>query len=328
MRGFGRLVELHRLLLAHRTPVSTREIADHLQCSRATVMRLLNDLRGMTRDPIPYDRDAGGFHYLDQDRRKSAIPSLWFSPAELSALLVIRHQLRQMQPGFLAEALATLDERLVELLRYEGGAADELIRRIRLLSLSRRTAGPVTFFPQCAEAVLARRRLFIRYRSRTSDETTDREVSPLRLVAYRDNWYLDAWCHARQGLRRFAVDRLGFARVLEQTAEDQPEAVVDEHFAAGYGIFSGPASAVAVLRFRARAARWVADELWHRDQESHFLANGDYELRVPYGNPTELLMEVLRHGSDVEVLAPAALREAIAARLAEALKSYRDPSPG
>lgn len=324
MKGFGRLVELHRLLLAHRHPVATAEIQRRLQCSRATVMRLVGDLRAMTKDPIPYDRDFGGFHYHEPEKQRTGLPSLWFSPAELYALLVIRHQLRQMQPGFLAEALASLDQRLAELLAYEGVGADEIARRVRLISLSRNAEARVTFFPQCAEAVLQRRRLAIRYRSRTADETTEREISPLRLVAYRDNWYLDAWCHVRQGARRFAVDRLQAVSVLDAPAIECRDGDLESHFAAGYGIFSGPSNAVAVLRFSAERARWVADEVWHREQQGRFLPDGRYELRVPYGEPAELIMEILKYGPDVEVLAPGELRQAIIEKLRAALYGYPD----
>ncbi len=323
MKNFGRLVELHRLLLARRGVLPTAEMQAHLHCSRATVMRLLNELRHLTNDPIPYDRDRGGYHYGERDKQKAGLPSLWFSPAELYALLVIRHQLQQMQPGFLAEALAPLERRLAELLTYEGVTAEEIARRIRLISQARRPAAAVTFFPQCAEAVLQRRRLAIRYHSRTADETTEREVSPHRLVAYRDNWYLDAWCHSRGAFRRFAVDRLQAARMLDTDALEQDESELEQHCASGYGIFSGVATAIAVLRFSPERARWVADEIWHPEQQGSYVPDGRYELRVPYGQPTELIMEILKYGSEVEVVAPEELKQCIMVQLREALAGYR-----
>jgi len=52
------------------------------------------------------------------------------------------------------------------------------------------------------------------------------------------------------------------------------------------------------------------------------LADGRYELRVPYGNPAELIMDILKYGPDCEVLGPRGLREAVAERLAAALRNY------
>jgi predicted DNA-binding transcriptional regulator YafY len=82
-----------------------------------------------------------------------------------------------------------------------------------------------------------------------------------------------------------------------------------------------------VLRFEPRRARWVAKERWHRDQEGRFLGDGSYELRVPYSNTLELTMDILKYGPDVEVLAPDALRRAVAQRLEAALARYRTHEP-
>jgi predicted DNA-binding transcriptional regulator YafY len=81
-------------------------------------------------------------------------------------------------------------------------------------------------------------------------------------------------------------------------------------------------SRVAVLRFSARRARWVAKERWHRDQEGRALPDGRYELRVPYSNTPELLMDILKYGPDLEVIAPQELRAEVIARLTSALASY------
>jgi predicted DNA-binding transcriptional regulator YafY len=87
-----------------------------------------------------------------------------------------------------------------------------------------------------------------------------------------------------------------------------PVSTLDEHFATAYGIFSGKANKTAVLRFSPERARWIADERWHPDQVGQFLMDGRYELRFPYRDSRELVMDILRHGPDVEVVAPEALR--------------------
>ena len=76
------------------------------------------------------------------------------------------------------------------------------------------------------------------------------------------------------------------------------------------------------LCFSLERARWVADERWHPQQVGQYLTDGRYELRVPYRDERELVMDILRHGEDVEVVAPVALRESFIARLHEALTAY------
>ena len=102
---------------------------------------------------------------------------------------------------------------------------------------------------------------------------------------------------------------------------DVDAAELDEHFASSYGIFSGTPRHEAVLLFNAARARYVAKECWHRDQRGSTLADGRFELRVPYSNPAELIMDILKYGPDVEVVAPSELRRAVAERLAQAAAS-------
>jgi predicted DNA-binding transcriptional regulator YafY len=156
----------------------------------------------------------------------------------------------------------------------------------------------------------------------SSDESNMREISPQRLVHYRDNWYLDAWCHLRRDLRTFALDNIQRARLLSAQAKEIDSGTLDAHYSSSYGIFSGAATQTAVLRFSAQRARWVSKEQWHSQQHSRWLDDGRYELRIPYQNPTELVMDLLRHGSEVEVVAPAELRESVRQQLQRALEIY------
>ena len=173
-----------------------------------------------------------------------------------------------------------------------------------------------------ASAVLERRQLSFDYLARSTNQPTHRTVSPQRLTHYRDNWYLDAWDHERDALRSFSVDRISAARVLDAIARDVPDSELDQHLAASYGIFSGAPKGTATIVFSAKAARWVADEHWHSKQEGHFLADGRYQLKLPYSNARELLMDVLRYGADAEITEPVSLREQAKTLLQLALSAY------
>jgi len=173
-------------------------------------------------------------------------------------------------------------------------------------------------------AVLSRRQLSFEYRARSTDEKTRRTVSPQRITHYRDNWYLDAWDHEREALRSFSVDRIGGARMLDADARDIDEATLNDHLSGSYGIFSGAPKGWATIVFNERAARWVADEHWHSQQKGEWLADGRYELKVPYAKSRELLMDVLKYGPDAEIVAPLPLREEMKNLLQLALSDYRD----
>jgi predicted DNA-binding transcriptional regulator YafY len=164
--------------------------------------------------------------------------------------------------------------------------------------------------------------VFIRHLRRGDGDVTERTVSPLRLVHYRYNWYLDAWDHGKEALRTFAVDAVLHARVEARAAKDLPDAELDRVLGAGYGIFAGAKTETAVLRFTPESARWVADEVWHSKQVGRIEADGSYVLELPYSREPELVMDLLRHGAGVEVLAPASLRARVAEELAAAASQY------
>jgi predicted DNA-binding transcriptional regulator YafY len=110
--------------------------------------------------------------------------------------------------------------------------------------------------------------------------------------------------------------------VLDAIARDIDEAQLDQHLAGSYGIFSGEPKGWATIVFSPKAARWVADEHWHSQQQGRMLPDGRYELKVPYSAARELLMDVLHYGSDAEIVEPASLREQIKSLLALALSNY------
>jgi predicted DNA-binding transcriptional regulator YafY len=229
--------------------------------------------------------------------------------------------LADLQPGVLTELVGPFRKRLKELLVSGAHSAEAVASRIRVLSMGARTVEPA-HFRTLSTALLSRRRLRILHNRRQDGEVLERELSPQRLVHYRDNWYLDAFCHKRQALRTFAVDAIEHATVLDKSAKDVSEESLERHFASGYGIFAGSDTQEAVLLFNATRARWVSRESWHPKQDGKLQLDGRYLLKFPYSREPELVMDVLKYGADVEVLAPESLRTAVASQLRDASKLY------
>lgn len=320
MDRYDRILTLHRLLKSARYPVSFARLKDELACSRATLYRDIAFLRDALGAPIESGSDGSTFHYAADEGERFELPGLWLTSEELAALMALNELLARSDPGVLAGALGPFRQRMERLLSDHAGRALP-VERIRVLaSGSRRLDQNV--FRTVAGAVLNRKRLKFRYRARSTDEQTERTVSPQRLAHYRDNWYLDAWDHTREGLRSFALDRMRDPQALEEAAVDRDGAELDAHLASSYGIFSGAPKAWATIRFSPHAARWVADEHWHSQQQGARLPDGRYELKLPYSNSRELLMDVLKYGPDAEVVAPVSLREEMRILLQLAIGAY------
>ncbi|MFN3715245.1 MAG: helix-turn-helix transcriptional regulator [Thiobacillus sp.] len=319
MSKLDELYRLHRLLDGRRTGIARADLIGAHGFARATLARLIADLRDKLNAPLIHDKERGGYRYDTADGR-FALPGLWFTADELLALVTLKQLLVNLEPGLLDDHLRPLQNRIDQLLASRHLGVGEA-SRIRLLGMATRRKNP-RHFQAVVGAVLQRHRLMVEYYNRERNETSTREISPQRLVRYRDNWYLDAWCHQKKGLRIFAVECIRSVEPLAKRAKAVHESTLDRELASSYGIFSGRPRATAILVFNAKRARWVAEEIWHPQQEARWLGDGRYELRIPYSDDRELLMDVLKYGADVEVVEPGELREAIKILLVAAVSQY------
>jgi predicted DNA-binding transcriptional regulator YafY len=299
----------YRSLLVNRRAVSAATLISELEISPATFKRDLAKLRDQLHIPIVYDRDAGGYR-LDLATTDSELPGLWFSQDEILALVTIQQMLAQLEPGLLGAKLKPLQDRLTELMEKHGLSSKDIAKRIRIVHAGKRRV-KAKEFEAVAAATVARKRLKISHYNRQTGKTVEREVSPQRLVHYRDNWYLDAWCHLRDDLRNFSIDAIAKLEVLDAGAKEVSARSIDEALGAGYGIFGGTPSAWAVLKFTKERARWVERETWHPLQESRTQEDGSYVLSVPYSDDREILGDIMRFGADVEVMEPKELRSKV-----------------
>ena len=202
-----RLYRIDRLL-NDRKVVPIGEFLEELEVSLATFKRDLEYLRDRFNAPVVWDRDAGGYRFDKQGVGDAyGLPGLWFNASEIHALLTMRELLGSLSPGLLTPHIEPLLSRLRMLLEREDMPADSVEKRIRIQKLNARSYESEHFSP-IATAVLKRRRIVIDHHNRSRNESIRREVSPQRLNYYRENWYLDAWCHLRNELRSFGLDAI------------------------------------------------------------------------------------------------------------------------
>jgi predicted DNA-binding transcriptional regulator YafY len=323
MDKFDRIFQLHAILAARRTPIPLEDLTARLECSKATLYRAIAVLRDTLHAPVEFVAEAGGFRYTVAKGDAFELPGLWFTPAELQALAVMQRLLKDVGGGLLTEHLDPLSKRLEELTHHRRLNLGEAASRLRFPAIASRPSGAA--FQTVAAATLQRKRIWIEYHARGTDERSERTVSPQRVTHYRESWYLDCWDEGKDALRCFAIDRILTAKILEQKATDVSDAELDAHYASSYGIFGGRADKVAVLLFTRERARWVAEEVWHPAQQGTWVEDGSYELRIPYGDSRELVMDILRHGPHVRAIEPQSLVEEVKGQLSGALGRYGQP---
>lgn len=321
MEKIDRIFEMHQIFKNRRTPIPFRRLCERMACSESTVRRTLRFLQDHLHAPLEYDRARNGWYYDLSQNTSYELPGLWFSPEELYALLVSHHLLANLQQGLLTEYISPLQARIETLLKQQNIQRPALQERIRILQIAARPSN-IQSFRRLASSLLRGEQVKVLYHGREREGITERIISPQRLVYYRSNWYLDAWCHLKKGLRTFSLDRLHPVVEMGKKARRMSEKQLDTELGSSYGIFSGKPRHIAILHFTPSAARWVADEQWHPEQIGKTLSDGGYELKIPYNDPRELIMDILKYGPDVVVKSPKNLKDFIKDRLQKAVKLY------
>ncbi|MGE0673265.1 MAG: helix-turn-helix transcriptional regulator [Methylibium sp.] len=306
-------------LIRKRKAAPMALLVSELEVSEASVKRDLVFLRDRLGCPLEWDRTRRGWVIRDDlaEGGRFELPGVWFDSSEVFALLTMLHLVEGVQPGLLEEHVGPLKSRLRSMLAEGTNSARPIERKLRLIHFAPRKVEP-KHFQTIAGALLSGKRLHMQYWNRDRKESSDRGISPQQLVHYRENWILDAWCHHKNALRSFALESILSVRVLADPVLEVSQQEMQEHFRSGYGIFAGSARHRARLQFTPERAQWVDKETWHHDQSSERLADGSYVLEVPYSNDQELVMDLLRHSPEVEVLGPPELRRKLHAALCAA----------
>ncbi len=320
MSKTARLYKIEALIRQHGA-VTFKQMLEALEVSPATLKRDLEYLRSQLGAPIAYDAASRAYHFATTARQpRQELPGLWFDERELYALLTAYQLLGDLDnDGILSRHMQPLRQRIQQMLgQGDHERAEALHQRVKVIHAFRRPV-PSEFFELITAALTQRRRLQLRYLTRGRQDVGDREISPQRLVHYRNTWYLDAWCHRAGGLRRFALDAIESAAMVQRTAKNLAMKQVESEMDAGYGIYAGGKRHWAELLFTPRAAAWISREEWHPQQTGRWMDDGSYVLRLPYVDDTELVMDLLRQAEQVKVLAPEALRVKLRARLQAAV---------
>lgn len=212
MDKLDRIQQLHRLFSNRRRPIPYTKIAENLDCSERTARRLVVQLRDIHLAPLEYDKQTKGWYYNND--KKIELPGIWLTGDELHSLSMLLDILGQFGSKSLSSELQPVKQTIYKLLKSRGIDPATFATHIKVLPIgNRQLVGNI--FNRVSEALLHKKRLTIQYKS-YKHQLTERTLSPQNLIYYRDNWYLDAWCHLRKDLRTFSISRIVSAEILKK----------------------------------------------------------------------------------------------------------------
>lgn len=309
---------LRKCLADAHFPVPLSMLAQQFQVSEKTIRR---DLETFVNDYNAPWFISDNKIYLDKARQDLIeLQDHWFSRQEVESLFALNHIIEQLSPGALKSQLEPFKQRIQGLLVSEENGQN-LGSKIKLLEIADRQVEP-TIFQGVIQSLAENRQMQIAFWNRYKDETLLRTISPQRLIRYKDNWIIDAYCHYRKAIRSFSLEAIESLELLNHAAKNIPENDMQAHFQSSYGIYAGKANQQALIKFSPYISRWVQYENWHPEQIGHWSIDQSYQLQIPYNKDEELIQDILKYGQHAEVLEPPELREKIQQTLKNAMKVY------
>jgi proteasome accessory factor C len=169
------------------------------------------------------------------------------------------------------------------------------------------------------EALQRHHRLHLRYLVPSRDETTERDVDPLRLLTVGDRWYLEGWCHRAEAVRRFRLDRVVGVEVLE-VAADPPRQVRERRSEQDGELFHASPEDLVVTLDLDPAARWVAE--YYPVDRAEELSDGALRVVLRSATADWPARLALRLGGSARVVGPRQVIERVRELAAAGLAGY------
>ena len=305
-----RLMQLEQLLLAHGQGLRRSEIAHRLGIHRSTAARYITELTGH----VPIVEGDDGIITIDRDGYLSHIR---LTIHESLSLYLASRLMADRMDRFNPHAASALRKLGQSLQSFSPTIARHIVAEAEKVEGSRARRDPV--FLHVLETLTRgwseSRMVKVLHHSvhRNADDTY--LIAVYLIVPYAVGQTVQAigHCAGEDHLRTLRIDRILQATLTSDTYAIPTDEKIARMLENAWGIWYSDAEPVdVVLRFSARVAHRVRETVWHASQELTDLPSGELAWSAHISEPREMFPWIRGWGADVEVLAPAELRQRIA----------------
>ena len=323
-RPLERILTIHQAISRGRYP-NCRKLADEIEVTQKTIQRDVSFMRDELDLPLEYNPVRHGYFY---EKPVSDFPLLNITVEDVVALFLARRALEPLQGSPLEATLRDSFRRLSS--SIPGDVTFQWSDLDQAFSVRESGVVPsdVRLFEKLARAVLERLEIRFDYRKIESDEWEARSLKPYHIAEVDGGWYVIGHDAMRKARRTFALQRMKAVRVLKTRFLRPPDFNLGDHLGASFGVWHNPVDSEdhhqIRLRFTGWAARMAAERRWHPSQEivSSGKSGEEIEMSLDLSGFQEISRWILSWGSQVEVLEPAELREAVKSAIADAGRIY------
>lgn len=311
-RHLERLLQLDSLLRTGQRP-TTVSLAEALEVSERTVRSDLAFLRDRFNAPLEFNRRQG-HHYTDAEWR---LPSISLSQGELFALILGARMLESYAGSAYATELRSSIARLSERLPEQTWVNLQQIADERIIF---RPGAEINLKPeiwsQLVEACRTSKQVQIRYYTASRNQQSERIINPYLLHVYRGtNPYVIGFCHKRQAIRWFRVDRIQELQVLSEKFVRDPTFNAKDHLDKIFQYEVGGNPVPVAIWFDVPTAPYIRERRWHPTQEIQEHPDGSLTLHMVVAGLNDIKRWVLGYGKGAVVQEPPELVELVRAEL-------------
>ncbi len=317
---FERFFWFHGRIKEKRYP-NAMHLCEEFEIAVRTAHRDIEFMRDRLNAPLEYNHARRGYHYTDETYE---IPGNWINESNVLSLALAVRLASTIPDRTIKDELCRLVDKVVgpdcsagQRLRHTRISEKISVKNIEYARVNEQ------FFQLTVTALLTDLPLHISYRSPHSGAVTERTIQPLHLLHYMGSWHLLAWCASRAALRNFALSRLLRVEKSSDTLKipaDIPP--IKEYTRQHFGIIQGGETRQVTLRFSAKIAGRIQEQVWHPLQQITIDPDGSLLLSFPTADFRELSKVILGYGAEVSVVAPTELQSLVKEEIKKMSKIY------
>jgi predicted DNA-binding transcriptional regulator YafY len=302
-----RMLRIHQALQSGNFP-NASILAQEIEVAAKTIHRDMEFMRDRMNLPIQFDAARNGYYYSGE---VSAFPTLQITEGEVFALVVAEKALQQYRGTSFEKPLLSAIKKMEQSLPDTISLNLSDVGRAISFRTSVEPILDLKIFDTLARAVAEQQQLEFDYRKPGSEKPETRTVDPYHLANVNGEWFLFAFDHARNDIRKFVPGRIRGVKPTGKTFERSAKFSLEKQLRDSFGVHSGEGQYDVVIRFNARAADYIREKKWHESQQLRELKSGGVELVLKLSGLVEIERWILSWGGDAKVIKPRELAEAI-----------------
>lgn len=317
-RHLERLIQIDQLIRSNER-YTAASMASVLEVSERTIRGDIAFLRDRYNAPVEFSKQKG-YYYACSDWR---LPSISLSMGELFALTLGARILSAYAGSTYENDLKSAVNRLAERLPEQTWVDLQQLAGEQILF---RAGAELDLNPeiwhQLEAACQQKRRVWIRYYTAGRNDDSEREIDPYVLHFSRNNPYVTGFCHLRQEVRWFRVDRIKALRLLKDKFEIDPAFDREAHFELAFQHEVGGIPSEIAIYFDAKTAPYIRERRWHPTQQIDEHPDGSLTLHFVARGLNEVKRWILFYGGGAKVLQPVELMELVQKEIQTMQQNY------